>query len=159
MVVSSLYGLLIPKQQSHAAPESSPGTDRARTRGLRRVVTTHDQSGKAQILSDEEIFGSASPDGRLTGVSIWNTAGVPINNENHQANAASPNLEFCRGSVFRVNELSPDSDAYAPYAFDRLLHVFIRRAGTGPRWRRNCQTNVRVRANTCYCAQGFAKEV
>lgn len=79
----------------------------ARTQDLRRVVTTHDQSGKAQILSDGRVFGSPLTDLSVAGVPIWKTNRLPVNNSGGLASVAPRDLKFRGGSVFQVIELEP----------------------------------------------------
>jgi quercetin dioxygenase-like cupin family protein len=109
MVFSSLLALLTPKRQRIRQPGLGSRVEPARRRSLRRVVTTHDQSGKAQILSDEQIFLSPSTDLRVAGVPIWQTDGVPISTAGGIRGIAADDLEFRIGSVFRVTELEPGS--------------------------------------------------
>ena len=107
MIVFSLGTLLLPKQRSNAASDLPREERQARNRGLRRVVTTHDQFGKAQVLTEEEMAGLTAPDAGVTGVPIWTTDNVPVNNADGCESAGSRDLGFGSGSVFRVIELEP----------------------------------------------------
>ena len=109
MVFSSLSTLVIPNRQRKASSEFSPRMEQATRQSWRRVVTTHDQSGKAQILSDEQIFLSPSTDAGVAGVPIWETDGVPISNAGRIRGVAADVLKFRNGAVFRVTELEPGS--------------------------------------------------
>jgi quercetin dioxygenase-like cupin family protein len=107
MVFSSLLALVIPRRPRKASPEFSSKMEQGTRQGGRRVVTTHDQSGKAQILSDEQISGSPSADAGVASVSIWETHSLPISNEGGSTGVARDDLRFRSGSVFRVTELEP----------------------------------------------------
>jgi uncharacterized cupin superfamily protein len=75
--------------------------------GVWRVVTGHDPSGKAVLLSEQEIHSVACPSLNATGTALWNTERVPADNKNDQ-NAASV-VESASGSAFRIMELTPGS--------------------------------------------------
>ena len=87
---------------------------------IRRIVTGHDQSGKAVVAADERLRG-ATRAGRagLARVEIWSTDHMPI--DNSDAAAAAQRAGFVRrynyvgsgqGTVIRVTEIAPGSPKF-----------------------------------------------
>jgi quercetin dioxygenase-like cupin family protein len=107
MFLSSLPALLTGRQPKKAPADSGARTEPAGTQGLRRVVTAHDRSGKAQILSDEQILLSPCTDAGVAGATIWESESVPINNSSASVGVDPPDLKFLSGSACRVTELEP----------------------------------------------------
>jgi quercetin dioxygenase-like cupin family protein len=107
LILSSLPALFVPRLPRRIAPEFGASVERARTEGWRRVVTTHDPAGKAELLSDEQIHCSPSTDGGVAEVLIWSTDRVPGNNTNGGARLNPDECRFRGGSRFRVIQLEP----------------------------------------------------
>ena len=78
------------------------------TEKIRRVVTTHDDSGAAVVLSDALIALPAIPGIEARGAVAWTTGAVPADNTNDlegDTRAAGATLQG--GSVFRVTDFGP----------------------------------------------------
>jgi quercetin dioxygenase-like cupin family protein len=75
---------------------------------IRRVVTSHDASGKAVVAIDEISRDVVSFRPGATITNIWSTAGFPVDND-HLTDTAKQITSTTRdgGTVFRVIEYAP----------------------------------------------------
>jgi mannose-6-phosphate isomerase-like protein (cupin superfamily) len=75
---------------------------------FRRVVTGHDEQGRAKVIVDETVSNVASPrPGAEYGV-VWMTEGFPVNNDgNADPSAKKIGTTLPHGSVFRVVSFGP----------------------------------------------------
>jgi quercetin dioxygenase-like cupin family protein len=75
---------------------------------FRRVVTGHDEQGRAKVIIDETVRKVASPrPGAEYGV-VWMTDGFPINNDgNGDPAGRTIGTTLPNGSVFRVVSFGP----------------------------------------------------
>ena len=79
---------------------------------VRRVVTGHDQSGRAKIMIDETVgnIREGRPGAHVAG--IWTTAGFPVDNDGHaDAAARKVGTTLDDGTVFRVVSFAPGVQA------------------------------------------------
>ena len=82
---------------------------------VRRVVTGHDQNGKAIVASDERIAGTASPTRpSISRVEVWSTDKMPVDNSEEAAAAQRQGFVVRhnyvgsgQGTVIRVTEFAP----------------------------------------------------
>lgn len=78
------------------------------TYNVRRVVTGHDEEGKAVVLFDDVSAHVNNRREGLTGISIWNTESIPASNSGDEDRAGvPPGLFSATGSVFRVSIYEP----------------------------------------------------
>jgi mannose-6-phosphate isomerase-like protein (cupin superfamily) len=75
---------------------------------LRRVVTGHDQNGKAIVMIDENVKNAAQGrPGALASV-VWSTQGFPVSNDGSaDESGRKVGTTLDNGTVFRVVEFSP----------------------------------------------------
>jgi quercetin dioxygenase-like cupin family protein len=87
---------------------------------IRRIVTGHDENGKADLASDERLAG-AGREGRpgLARVEIWSTDHMPV--DNSEAAAAAQKRGFVtrynyvgsgQGTVIRITEIAPGAPKF-----------------------------------------------
>jgi quercetin dioxygenase-like cupin family protein len=87
---------------------------------VRRIVTGHDENGKAVVASDERLVG-ASRAGRpgLARVELWSTDTMPV--DNSEAAAAAQKQGFVtrynyvgsgQGTVIRITEIAPGAPKF-----------------------------------------------
>ncbi len=87
---------------------------------IRRIVTGHDENGKAVAAADERLAG-ASREGRpgLARVEIWSTDHMPV--DNSEAAAAAQKRGFVtrynyvgsgQGTVIRITEIAPGAPKF-----------------------------------------------
>ena len=75
---------------------------------IRRVVTGHDQNGKAIVMIDEISTNVISRRPGQQGCVVWTTEGFPVNNDAHEDEALRPvATALPNGTVFRINKLEP----------------------------------------------------
>ena len=75
---------------------------------VRRIVTGHDQSGRAKILIDETVgnIREGRPGAHVAG--IWTTEGFPVSNDGHDdAAGRKVGTTLDNGTVFRVVSFAP----------------------------------------------------
>src|SRR6476659_122549 len=88
---------------------------------VRRIVTGHDQNGKAIVATDEELTGAVSP--TRPGISrceIWSTDKMPVDNSEGAAAAAQKKGFVVRhnyvgsgqGTVVRITEFAPGAPKF-----------------------------------------------
>jgi hypothetical protein len=91
---------------SGSAQEKAPVGRQAK--GIRRIVTGHNASGKAVVLSEQEVDPLAFPGLDATETSLWSTERVPADNtENHESAASAIGSAMLSGSAFRIISLAP----------------------------------------------------
>jgi quercetin dioxygenase-like cupin family protein len=75
---------------------------------LRRVVTGHDDNGRAVVLIDETASNLVSARPGATACVVWTTEGFPIDNNGSDDQARrQTGTTLPNGTVFRVLELAP----------------------------------------------------
>jgi quercetin dioxygenase-like cupin family protein len=75
---------------------------------IRRVVTGHDNAGRAIVTIDEVSQRTFSNRPGATGINIWTTEGFPVNNDgNEDASTRQVATTLPGGTIFRVLELAP----------------------------------------------------
>jgi quercetin dioxygenase-like cupin family protein len=75
---------------------------------FRRVVTGHDENGKAVVLIDEPATNLVSARPGATAGVVWTTEGFPVSNDGHQDGSRRlTGTTLPNGTVFRVLELAP----------------------------------------------------
>jgi quercetin dioxygenase-like cupin family protein len=87
---------------------------------IRRIVTGHDQNGKAIVASDERIAAAASPARPyISRVEVWSTDEMPV--DNSEAAAAAQRQGFVvrhnyvgsgQGTVVRITEFAPGAPKF-----------------------------------------------
>jgi len=110
MIVSSLKTLLTRSSGRQSTPESSPPQVDRKPGFLRRVVTAHDQAGKAVVASDEALSISARPGHDGGEAVVWSTSNIPSANSDGEFmdRKVDVGAAFQGGSLFRVMELQPE---------------------------------------------------
>ena len=77
---------------------------------LRRVVTGHDDNGRAVVLIDETGTNQVSARPGATASVVWTTEGFPVDNNGHaDEGQRQTGTTLANGTVFRVLELAPGS--------------------------------------------------
>ena len=85
-------------------------------RAIRRVVTGHDQSGKAVVLSDGAVpvvHSNPMRPGQLS-YEVWKTSAIPIPLAPQEPEPTGGKRQLHpvpMGNVFRISEVPPESDA------------------------------------------------
>ena len=75
---------------------------------IRRVVTGHDQAGRAIVRADEEFVTERIPGGDAAFALIWTTETVPAdNNDETDGRQRDAGLTLHSGSVIRVVDMVP----------------------------------------------------
>ena len=75
---------------------------------LRRVVTGHDENGRAVVLIDEIATNLVSARPGATASVVWTTEGFPVdNNGSADQSRRQTGTTLPNGTVFRVLELAP----------------------------------------------------
>ena len=75
---------------------------------IRRVVTGHDDDGKAVVLIDEICRNVISRRERHHSCVVWSTASLPVNNSGREDESARPvGAPPPEGTVFRIIEYGP----------------------------------------------------
>ena len=75
---------------------------------VRRVVTGHDDNGRAIVLIDEQVTNQASRRPGAEASVIWTTEGFPANNDGTEDTSGREiGTTLPNGTVFRVIEFSP----------------------------------------------------
>lgn len=76
---------------------------------LRRVVTGHDENGRAVVIIDEIVSNAASTRPGAIASVIWTTEGFPVNNQGSEDTSGRPSgTTLPNGTVFRVVEFAPE---------------------------------------------------
>jgi quercetin dioxygenase-like cupin family protein len=80
----------------------------AMTLNIRRVVTGHDQNGKAIVLKDEQYRNVHSGRGRHEACVIWSTGSFPSDNDTAEDGGLRPvGFTDPDGTVFRIVRYEP----------------------------------------------------
>lgn len=79
---------------------------------VRRVVTGHDEAGRAVVLSDAAFEGTPVPSGTSVQNTIWTSAGAPVDNDDAtDGRERKTDLTLPGGSVLRVVDMLPGTTA------------------------------------------------
>jgi quercetin dioxygenase-like cupin family protein len=79
---------------------------------VRRVVTGHDNNGKAIVKIDEIVSNVRQGRPGALAAAIWTTEGFPVNNDGQEDAGARPvQTTLPGGTIFRVVEFSPGLQA------------------------------------------------
>ena len=96
---------------------------------IRRVVTGHDDQGRAKVMIDETVKNVVSQrPGALYSV-VWSSEGFPINNDAElDPSGKKIGTTISDGTVFRIVSLWPGCCATQPsHRFDRLCRCHVGR--------------------------------
>jgi quercetin dioxygenase-like cupin family protein len=75
---------------------------------FRRVVTGHDENGRAVVLIDETAKNLVSARPGATAAVVWTTEGFPVDNDsNADEGLRRTGTTLANGTVFRILELAP----------------------------------------------------
>jgi mannose-6-phosphate isomerase-like protein (cupin superfamily) len=75
---------------------------------IRRVVTGHDDEGRAVVKIDEIQHKLTSNRPGATSCVVWTSEGFPVNNDGHEDESLRPTATtLANGTVFRVLQLAP----------------------------------------------------
>ena len=75
---------------------------------IRRVVTGHDSSGRADVKIDEVARNLVSSRAGATACVVWTTEGFPVDNAGEEdAGLRKTGTTLDNGTVFRILELAP----------------------------------------------------
>ena len=75
---------------------------------IRRVVTGHDEQGRAKVLVDEQVRNVISNRPGATSSVIWSSEGFPVNNDGSEdPSARSIGTTIGNGTVFRIVKFDP----------------------------------------------------
>lgn len=106
MVASVLRARLMPAKAQAPQNPSAP-TTQPDPRAIRRVVTGHDQTGRAIVLYDDTIPLARGPGAETAQATLWQTPHVPADNTANPAESGADTGGICQGSAFQVVELQP----------------------------------------------------
>lgn len=77
-------------------------------RKLRRVVTGHDEQGRAKVLIDEIVTNAAETRPGAVATVIWSSEGFPVNNDGSEDPSGKKiGTTLPNGTVFRVVSFGP----------------------------------------------------
>ena len=75
---------------------------------IRRVVTGHDDQGRAKVLIDEQVSNVTSPRPGAYASVIWSSVGFPVNNDgDHDPSHKEIATTIDNGTVFRIVSFGP----------------------------------------------------
>ena len=75
---------------------------------VRRVITGHDQNGKAVVKIDEVSSNVFTGRPGATGCNVWTTEGFPVNNDGDaDLGLRKVGTTLANGTIFRVIEFAP----------------------------------------------------
>jgi mannose-6-phosphate isomerase-like protein (cupin superfamily) len=75
---------------------------------LRRVVTGHDDQGRAKVLIDEQVSNVAATRPGANASVIWSSTGFPVNNDgDHDPSGKKIATTIDNGTVFRIVSFGP----------------------------------------------------
>lgn len=75
---------------------------------VRRVVTGHDEAGRAVIASDAQFDPTPIPSGDAEFALIWTTSAVPVDNDDDsEGRDRAAGLTLHQGSVIRIVDMLP----------------------------------------------------
>jgi quercetin dioxygenase-like cupin family protein len=104
-------------------------------RSVRRVVTGHDSSGKAVVLSDgavPTVFSNPIRPGQLS-FEVWKTGAmpVPLVSTEREPTAGARRLQPpAMGTLLRISEVPPETDAVRNITPEQAQELF-RKSGAG----------------------------
>jgi len=76
----------------------------------RRVVTGHDERGRAVIITDDTVAATANPSGTVHFSLMWTTDTVPVDNDDAtDGREREVGLTLPGGSVLRIVDMAPGS--------------------------------------------------
>lgn len=79
---------------------------------VRRVVTGHDATGRAIVVSDESFIGQPNPNGTAVLTTVWTSTGSPVDNEDAaDGRQRDVDLVLPGGSVIRTVDMFPGTTA------------------------------------------------
>ena len=79
---------------------------------IRRVVTGHDDNGRAVVIADDELEPTSNPSGSSRLAVVWTTATAPVDNDDaSDGRERATGLTLPGGSVLRVVDLLPGRSA------------------------------------------------
>lgn len=79
---------------------------------VRRVVTGHDGTGKAVVVSDESFIGQPNPNGTAVLTTVWTSSGSPVDNDDAaDGGQRAVDLVLPGGSVIRTVDMFPGTTA------------------------------------------------
>jgi quercetin dioxygenase-like cupin family protein len=77
-------------------------------KGVWKIVTGHNASGKSVVLSEQVVDPLACPSRTVTATPLWETERVPAdNNQNDKSACSAVGSAMLSGSAFRIIELAP----------------------------------------------------
>jgi hypothetical protein len=101
---------------------------------VRRVVTGHDEQGRAVFRSDDGFETQDIPSGDASFALMWTTQTVPAdNNDEMDGRERDAALTIHQGSVIRIVDMLPGGLPNAPHQFHRLWDRHVRPSGAGTR--------------------------
>jgi mannose-6-phosphate isomerase-like protein (cupin superfamily) len=75
---------------------------------IRRVVTGHDDSGRAKVIIDGQVKNQISKRSGHSASVIWSSVGFPVDNDGNDDPSVRPTgTTIENGTVFRVNSFDP----------------------------------------------------
>jgi quercetin dioxygenase-like cupin family protein len=75
---------------------------------IRRIVTGHDDKGRAVVLRDEVCQNLFITRPRATACNVWTTEGFPVDNDGHEDQSRRQvGTTLANGTVFRIIEFAP----------------------------------------------------
>ena len=78
------------------------------TINIRRVVTGHDEQGRAKVMIDEQVTNTFSPRANAEFSVIWSSEGFPIDNDGFEDPSEQKiGTILDNGSVFRIVRFAP----------------------------------------------------
>jgi mannose-6-phosphate isomerase-like protein (cupin superfamily) len=78
------------------------------TLNIRRVVTGHDEQGRAKVLIDEQVKNVMSPRPGAEYSVIWSSEGFPVNNDGSEDPSGKKiGTTIDNGTVFRIVSFGP----------------------------------------------------
>ena len=81
-------------------------------RAVRRIVTGHDEAGRAVVIADGPLPSRPNPSGDALFTLVWTTATAPVDNDDpSDGRERTVGLTLPGGSVIRVVELLPGKRA------------------------------------------------
>jgi mannose-6-phosphate isomerase-like protein (cupin superfamily) len=92
-----------PAAAAKPAKKPSLQEDSSMSLTIRRVVTGHDQQGRAKVLIDEQVKNVVSPRPNAESSVIWSSTGFPVDNDgDSDPSGRSIGTTIDNGTVFRI---------------------------------------------------------
>jgi mannose-6-phosphate isomerase-like protein (cupin superfamily) len=90
------------------AAKNLGGRVKSMSLNIRRVVTGHDNQGRAKVLIDEQVKNLSSPRPGANYSVIWSSEGFPVSNDgNDDPSAEKIATTIDNGTVFRIVSFGP----------------------------------------------------